>query len=160
LLFLRLAAVIGSLQPQNILQKTGAGMKLRHIRIITKDVLALARFYEEITGVTPSGTDDFREFITSAGAFAISSEKKIREHWAAAAIPGANRSVILDFEVEDVDKERVRLNGVVKQFVLEPTNQPWGNRSMLFRDPDGNLVNFFTPQHRTVSQPKPEHVSI
>lgn len=22
---------------------------------------------------------------------------------------------------------------------------PWGNRSILFRDPDGNLVNFFTP---------------
>ena len=22
---------------------------------------------------------------------------------------------------------------------------PWGNRSLLFRDPDGNLVNFFTP---------------
>jgi catechol 2,3-dioxygenase-like lactoylglutathione lyase family enzyme len=29
--------------------------------------------------------------------------------------------------------------------VLEPTDQPWGNRSMLFRDPDGNLVNFFAP---------------
>ena len=22
---------------------------------------------------------------------------------------------------------------------------PWGNRSPLFRDPDGNLVNLFTP---------------
>jgi hypothetical protein len=22
---------------------------------------------------------------------------------------------------------------------------PWGNRSVLFRDPDGNLVNLFTP---------------
>jgi hypothetical protein len=22
---------------------------------------------------------------------------------------------------------------------------PWGNRSMLVRDPDGSLVNFFTP---------------
>jgi hypothetical protein len=22
---------------------------------------------------------------------------------------------------------------------------PWGNRSLLFRDPDGNLVNYFTP---------------
>jgi hypothetical protein len=22
---------------------------------------------------------------------------------------------------------------------------PWGNRSLLVRDPDGNLVNFFTP---------------
>ncbi|NOU86214.1 VOC family protein, partial [Paenibacillus sp. LMG 31460] len=22
---------------------------------------------------------------------------------------------------------------------------PWGNRAVLFRDPDGNLVNLFTP---------------
>jgi hypothetical protein len=22
---------------------------------------------------------------------------------------------------------------------------PWGNRSLLFRDPDGNLVNLFAP---------------
>ena len=22
---------------------------------------------------------------------------------------------------------------------------PWGNRSLLFRDPDGNLVNLFSP---------------
>jgi Glyoxalase/Bleomycin resistance protein/Dioxygenase superfamily len=33
----------------------------------------------------------------------------------------------------------------VEDFVSEPTTMPWGNRSLLFRDPDGNLVNFFTP---------------
>jgi hypothetical protein len=31
------------------------------------------------------------------------------------------------------------------EFVNAPTTMPWGNRSLLFRDPDGNLVNFFTP---------------
>ena len=31
------------------------------------------------------------------------------------------------------------------EFVNEPTTLPWGNRSLLFRDPDGNLVNLFTP---------------
>jgi hypothetical protein len=45
--------------------------------------------------------------------------------------------------VEDVDAERSRLQAVVPTWVQEPTNQPWGNRSMLFRDPDGNLINFF-----------------
>ncbi|EGL18171.1 hypothetical protein HMPREF9413_5993 [Paenibacillus sp. HGF7] len=28
---------------------------------------------------------------------------------------------------------------------MEPTTMPWGNRSMLFRDPDGNLLNLFEP---------------
>jgi catechol 2,3-dioxygenase-like lactoylglutathione lyase family enzyme len=31
------------------------------------------------------------------------------------------------------------------EIVTAPTTMPWGNRSLLFRDPDGNLVNFFTP---------------
>jgi len=31
--------------------------------------------------------------------------------------------------------------------VQPPTQQPWGNRAMLFRDPDGNLINMFaTPR--------------
>ena len=38
-----------------------------------------------------------------------------------------------------------RLAGLVEEFVSEPTTMPWGNRALLFRDPDGNLVNFFTP---------------
>jgi predicted enzyme related to lactoylglutathione lyase len=65
-----------------------------------------------------------------------------------ATAPAANRSVILDFEVADVDRERARIADLVGPLVLEPTNQPWGNRSMLFRDPDGNLINFFAPIDR------------
>jgi hypothetical protein len=38
----------------------------------------------------------------------------------------------------------LRLSVLVEEFVLEPTDQPWGNRSLMFRDPDGNLINFFT----------------
>jgi hypothetical protein len=29
--------------------------------------------------------------------------------------------------------------------VTMPTTMPWGNRALLIRDPDGNLVNLFTP---------------
>jgi len=64
---------------------------------------------------------------------------------AGATTPAANRSAIVEFQVDDVDRERERLRGTVTEFVLEPTTQPWGNRSMLFRDPDGNLINFFAP---------------
>jgi uncharacterized glyoxalase superfamily protein PhnB len=64
---------------------------------------------------------------------------------AGAAEPRANHSVIIEFEVSDVDRERVRMGGIVGTFVMEPTNQPWGNRSMLLRDPDGNLINIYAP---------------
>jgi catechol 2,3-dioxygenase-like lactoylglutathione lyase family enzyme len=55
--------------------------------------------------------------------------------------------VIIEFLVDDVDAVRQNLAGFVEgeDFVPEPTTMPWGNRSLLFRDPDGNLVSFFTP---------------
>lgn len=51
----------------------------------------------------------------------------------------------LEFIVEDVDAEYERLREHVGEVVTEPTTMPWGNRALLFRDPDGNLVNLFTP---------------
>lgn len=120
-------------------------MKLAAARIVTRDVAALARFYERVTGVTPVGSDEYVELRMAGARLAISSENAVRLFGAAPAASATNRSVILDFEVEDVDAERARLDGVVADWVLEPTTQPWGNRSTLFRDPDGNLVNLFAP---------------
>jgi uncharacterized glyoxalase superfamily protein PhnB len=65
-------------------------------------------------------------------------------------IPGSakaatNHSVILEFQVADVDEEYRRLQGLVKDWVKPPTTQPWGTRSIYFRDPDGNLVDFYKP---------------
>jgi len=45
-----------------------------------------------------------------------------------------------------VDAEFARLGSVINDLVQEPTTMPWGNRSLLFRDPDGNLVNVFRPR--------------
>jgi uncharacterized glyoxalase superfamily protein PhnB len=64
---------------------------------------------------------------------------------AGAARAADNHSVILEFRVDDVDKEFEKLENVVDDFVQQPTTQPWGNRSLLFRDPDGNLINLYTP---------------
>ena len=57
----------------------------------------------------------------------------------------ANRSAILEFLVNDVDAEFERLKPVLDDIVQQPKTLPWGNRSLLFRDPDGALVNLFTP---------------
>jgi len=49
----------------------------------------------------------------------------------------------LEFEVEDVDREFERLKALDVIFVKPPTTQAWGRRSVWFRDPDGNIINFF-----------------
>lgn len=120
-------------------------MKLAQARLVTANVSALARFYEEVLGIAPIGSEDYMELRTPGSTLAISSKRSVDLFNAGAAEPAANRSVILNFEVKDVDWERSRLEELVREFILEPTDQPWGSRSMLFRDPDGNLINFFAP---------------
>ncbi|WP_454060701.1 VOC family protein [Elizabethkingia ursingii] len=65
------------------------------------------------------------------------------------AQPAKNQTAIIEFFTEDVDKEYIRLKEFLASCVVqEPTTMPWGNKSLLFRDPDGNLINFFTPVTR------------
>ena len=121
-------------------------MHLAATRIITDDVDTLVAFYERVTGATAARLHPlFAEVRTDTGTLAIASSATIPLLGEDAAAPRANRSVILDLLVEDVDAAYTTLQGVVETFVNEPTDMPWGNRSLLFRDPDGNLVNVFTP---------------
>ena len=65
------------------------------------------------------------------------------------ASTASNRSVIIEFLVDDMDNKYQQLANITGiDIVQEPTTMPWGNRSILFRDPDGNLVNFFTPMSK------------
>jgi catechol 2,3-dioxygenase-like lactoylglutathione lyase family enzyme len=121
-------------------------MQFAATRIITDDVNTLVAFYERVTGATAARLHPlFAEVRTDTGTLAIASSATIPLLGEHAAAPRANRSVILDFLVDDVDAVYATLQGVVETFVNEPTDMPWGNRSLLFRDPDGNLVNVFTP---------------
>jgi predicted enzyme related to lactoylglutathione lyase len=116
------------------------------IRIITDDVARLVGFYEKATGLQASwSTEDFAELTTAHGTLAIGSTRTVPLFAPGSARPADNRTVIIEFLVEDVDSAYQKLTGFVEDLVTEPTTMPWGNRSLLFRDPDGNLVNFFTP---------------
>ncbi|OBB82494.1 glyoxalase [Mycobacterium colombiense] len=121
-------------------------MKFISTRIITADVKRLVGFYELVTEVAAIwGNELFAEIPTPIGTLAIGSDKTVPVFGEGSAEPAANRSAILEFIVEDVDSEYERLREHVAEVVTEPTTMPWGNRALLFRDPDGNLVNLFTP---------------
>jgi predicted enzyme related to lactoylglutathione lyase len=116
------------------------------VRVITGDVARLVDFYEHVTGVRANwSTEDFAELRIASATLAIGSTRTVPLFAPGSARPADNRSVILEFLVDDVDSVHRNLTGFVADFVNEPTTMPWGNRSLLFRDPDGNLVNFFTP---------------
>jgi len=115
-------------------------------RLITDDVATLVAFYERVTGSHAAwGTEDFAELRSERATLAIGSTRTVPLFGAGSAVAADNRSAILEFLVDDVDAEWRRLRGSLDAVVTEPTTMPWGNRALLFRDPDGNLVNLFTP---------------
>ncbi|GAB3804651.1 VOC family protein [Spirosoma humi] len=123
-------------------------MNFISVRLITADIKPLVRFYEQITGLPMTQyTDDFAELQTPSATLAIGSTRTLQLFGGdTVAQAGRNQSAIIEFRVDDVDMEYQKLADILgERIVQKPTTMPWGNRSLLFRDPDGNLVNFFTP---------------
>lgn len=120
-------------------------MKLASVRLVTSNIDGLIAFYTNLTGAPAARlAEDFAEIRLAGAIVAISTERAVKQFNGGAAIAAANRSVIVEFQVEDVDAVHGRLSGQQIDWVMNPTTQPWGNRSMLLRDPDGNLINMFT----------------
>jgi predicted enzyme related to lactoylglutathione lyase len=121
-------------------------MDLVSLRIITDDVDRLVAFYEQVTGVAATRSAPvFAELQLRSCTLAIGHSDTTALFGEGSARAADNHSAIIEFRVEDVDREHERLAAFVTDWVQHPTTMPWGNRSMLFRDPDGNLVNLFTP---------------
>ena len=123
--------------------------RLVSVRLITDDVDALVAFYEQVTGAAARwSTPDFAEVTTAASTLAIGATATAALFGPGSVRAADNHSAIVEFLVADVDAEHARLRALAAlegAFVNEPTTMPWGNRSLLLRDPDGNLVNLFTP---------------
>ena len=121
------------------------GMNLVSIRILTDDVPRLVSFYEALIGAPARWVGPaFAAVPAGQAEVAIAAPESLAlSDTPGAAEPRANRSVYIEFLVDDVDAEFARVRTLVAEVVLEPTTMPWGNRSVLFRDPDGNLINLF-----------------
>ncbi|MDR5880367.1 VOC family protein [Caballeronia sp. LZ032] len=121
-------------------------------RIITDDIAGLVRFYEQL-GLTATWlADEFAELQSPSCTLAIGTTRTMQQFFAGAATAASNRSVIIEFRVEDADADYEKLQAMGARIEQAPVTQPWGNRSLLFRDPDGNLINFFTPVTPEASQ--------
>jgi predicted enzyme related to lactoylglutathione lyase len=120
-------------------------MDFASIRMISDDLEPVVDFYEQVTGIAavwPAPVFAEVHLPSCTIAFGHTQTAQLFNN---SARPADNRSVIIELLVDDVDKEFERLKTFVNDWVQEPTTMPWGNRSILFRDPDGNLVNLFTP---------------
>jgi catechol 2,3-dioxygenase-like lactoylglutathione lyase family enzyme len=128
---------------------TPNNVQLASVRVITDDLPRLVRFYQVLTGATPQYlTDDFVELVTPSATFAVSGPDRVAFITANTPRGGANNSAIVEFLVDDTQAVYDRLISEFGQeldVVQPPTMMPWGNLSVLIRDPDGALVNLYTP---------------
>ncbi|MBT2623534.1 MULTISPECIES: VOC family protein [Chryseobacterium] len=121
-------------------------MKLTSLRIITKDIKQSVQFYEMAIGLTAQWfTEDFAELSTDSITLAIGSTRTMKMFSENMTESTGSKSSIIEFLVANVDDEYERIKNMTDNIIQTPTTMPWGNRSLLFCDPDGNLINFFTP---------------
>lgn len=116
-------------------------MRFASLCLVTADLPALAAFYRTVLGQEPEGDETFCSLVLAGADLSIYTVEGT-EAMAPGSMAGAGYGgCVLEFEVEDVDAEFERLAGAGLPIVKPPTTQPWGRRSVWFRDPDGNIVN-------------------
>lgn len=121
-------------------------MKLTSLRIITRNIRQSVQFYEKAIGITAQWyTEDFAEIPAGSVILAIGSTRTMKMFSENLTKISGHQSAIIEFLVDDVDQEYERIKTITNDIVQKPVTMPWGNRSLLFCDPDGNLINFFTP---------------
>ena len=118
-------------------------MRFNGICLVTRDVPRLRGFYTNVLQIEAEGDDTFTVLSTQGAGLSLFTEDGMES-----MAPGSMQNsgcgrYTLEFEVEDVDREYERLNKMDITFVKTPTTQTWGRRSVWFRDPDGNIINFF-----------------
>jgi uncharacterized glyoxalase superfamily protein PhnB len=123
-------------------------MKLVQSRIVTDNVERLAAFYARLLGAQVALNEYYVEVPAGPASVGVSRRRFTEYHRNCAAQPTGAQDlrpeVILDFLVGDVDAEYARIRTLEVEWILPPTTQPWGNRNMIFRDPEGNQVNVFS----------------
>jgi catechol 2,3-dioxygenase-like lactoylglutathione lyase family enzyme len=112
--------------------------------IFVRDMVAMRRFYEGILRfpLARELSPGWIDYQIGGNMLALARPSRTAKD---APTPGGSASLQLAFKVAapDVDRcadELVR-HGI--DLLEPPTNQPFGHRTLFFRDPDGNLLEVF-----------------
>lgn len=111
--------------------------------LITADVRRLAAFYAAALDAEVEGDEMFAAVSGAGMALSFFTHAGMET-----MAPGSMRSAgpcVIEIEVADVDAIHGRIRAAGAPVVKPPTTQPWGRRSVWFRDPDGTIVNFYAP---------------
>lgn len=127
-------------------------MKFASIRIIANNINSLVAFYEQVTGSRADWLAPvFAEIVTPAGTIAFGTAETVALFRAGSAEPAANRTIVIELQVDDIDADYARLKDHV-EIVHEPKLLPWGNKTFQLRDPEGTLIGLYMPATEAAKQ--------
>lgn len=112
--------------------------------IIARDLAAMRRFYEGILGfpVARELSPGWIEYRLGGNTLTLARPSRVAGD---APTPAGSAALQLAFRVSptDVDRcaEELLRHGIA--LVEPPTDQPFGHRTLFFRDPDGNLLEIY-----------------
>ncbi len=129
-------------------------MKFSNVRLLVKDYKKCFKFYTEQLGLEPlwgdengsyasfkvaDGIEGFAIFFSDFMASSVGNDEKTQP------IGYREKSMVV-FEVENVDETYQAFLEKGINFINKPTDMPdWGMRVVHLRDPEENLIEFFTP---------------
>ena len=129
-------------------------MKFSNVRLLVKDYQKCFKFYTEKLGLEPLWGDENGPYANFKVAEGIEGFAIFVSDFMAPAVGNADKSQptdcreksMISFSVENVDETYQTLLEKGVNFINQPTDMPdWFMRVVHFRDPEENLIEFFTP---------------
>ena len=122
-------------------------MRLDGFGLLVNDMAAMVRFYRDVLGFEiAEGEDAVNVYLIKDGTLFMLYERKNFETMTSRKyeyVKGLNGHFEIALYVdtfEEVDREYARITALGAQGVLEPTTEPWGQRTCYIADPEGNLI--------------------
>ncbi|MBQ2710727.1 MAG: VOC family protein [Clostridia bacterium] len=122
-------------------------MKLDGFGLLVKDMPTMVRFYRDVMGFEiTEGENAQNVYLIKDGTLFMLYERKNFEKMTSKSyqytqgINGHFEIALYVDTFEQVDKEYHRIVGKGATPVLQPTTEPWGQRTCYVADPEGNLI--------------------
>lgn len=114
--------------------------------IYVRDMAAMRAFYERVMGFPLERTlgEAWIEYRIGSNILAL-ADPGVTAAVNDAPVPRGSASLQLAFRVApgDVDRCAQELEAQGVTIIGAPTDQPWGHRTLFFRDPDGNVLEIY-----------------